>query len=126
MSQRALIAALAVLGAVAVALAVALGVVLTQDGDEDSDAADAGAEACETYRAAVADAPEAITPYDAMPEIVAMLEDLDTPTRTAFAALIAADDTNPFTPGADPNATRDAAAEVRAVCLAEHGVKIAG
>lgn len=87
---------------------------------------DAGAEACTAYRDALADDPSAITSFEVMPKIKDMLSDLDDPTRRAFAALISADETNPYMPGADPDVTRDAAAEVRTVCLAEHGVEIAG
>lgn len=79
---------------------------------------DAGAEACRIYKEA---AVEAIAPTVELTEIKAMLDDLDDPTRRAFADLITAADSTTFE--ARRGAT-EAAAEVRSTCLAEHGVEI--
>lgn len=96
-------------------------VALTSCGETDGTA---GRSACETYRRAVSDAPEATADTVALSEIKGNLSDLDDPTRRAFADLITAADTNPFLPGADPTAVDGAAATVRSVCLSEHGVEI--
>lgn len=130
MSQRVLVTLLVIVSSVAVALAIALGVVLTNDDEDAPDVSqrdarsEAGAEACEIYSAALADSPEAITSIDALPQIREMLQELDDPTRAAFAALITAADSNSFVTGATESRA-SAAAEVRTVCLSEHGVTIA-
>lgn len=87
-----------------------------------SSEADVGAEACSIYQEAVADDPRAVASIFALPEIKEMLPDLDDPTRRAFGDLITAADS-----GLDGvGRTVDAAAEVRSICLTEHGVEIAG
>lgn len=77
---------------------------------------DAGADACELYKTG-----GAIAPTVELEEIKTMLEDLDAPTRRAFADLITAADATTFE---DRAAKPAAAAEVRSTCLAEHGVEI--
>lgn len=104
------------------ALVAPFGLVACGSGDDES--SKAGKEACGIYRDALKDNPEAVADIATLGEIKGMLSDLDAPTKRAFAALLTAADANPFTPGADPNAVRDAATEVRTVCLAEHDVEI--
>ncbi|GAA4075816.1 hypothetical protein ACFFOS_27925 [Nocardioides kongjuensis] len=84
----------------------------------------AGADACETYKDAVAEDPAAVADLVALADIKDMLSDLDKPTRRAFASLITAADANPFSAGGSAGAVQEAAAEVRSVCLAEHDVEI--
>lgn len=92
---------------------------------EGSEASGAGFEACSIYQRALAGDSAAVTSVDAMPDIKAMLDEIDDDlTRRAFAALITADEANPFSPTTDPNAVYEAAAEVRTVCLSEHAIAI--